>query len=187
MNVYESALECVHVIKAKFSGTIDFAVVLGSGLSNFEREIEIICSFDYADLPHFPLSTVLGHKGKLIIGKVKGKIVICQSGRFHYYEGYSVDQVTFPIRVFKLLGIEKLIATNAAGGLNPDQEVGDIVILKDHIKHDNYACSGKYTLNYRLGGNDGSVQAGFFIDGNSKQAEVYPEGYPWNQYTNNAG
>jgi purine-nucleoside phosphorylase len=133
VNVYESALECAHVIKAKFSGTIDFAVVLGSGLSNFEREIEIICSFDYADLPHFPLSTVLGHKGKLIIGKVKSKIVICQSGRFHYYEGYSVDQVTFPIRVFKLLGIEKLIVTNAAGGLNPNQEVGDIVILKDHV------------------------------------------------------
>jgi purine-nucleoside phosphorylase len=133
MNTYENAIECAGFIRQKFSGSIDFAVVLGSGLSNFEREIEVIHSFDYKDLPFFPESTVLGHKGKLIIGKVKGKTVICQSGRFHYYEGYNIEQVTFPIRVFRLLGIEKLIVTNAAGGLNENQEVGDMVIIRDHI------------------------------------------------------
>jgi purine-nucleoside phosphorylase len=131
--LYDKALECTQKIKSIFDRPIDFAVVLGSGLTNFESEIEIIHSIDYADLPHFPISTVLGHKGKLIIGKVKGKTVICQSGRFHYYEGYDIEQVTFPIRVFKLLGIDKLIVTNAAGGLNPNQEVGDIVIIRDHI------------------------------------------------------
>ena len=133
MSTYENALECVNKIQAVFPTPIHFAVVLGSGLSNFENEIEIIHSFDYTDLPHFPESTVQGHKGKLIIGKVKGKIIICQSGRFHYYEGYSIEQVTFPIRVFKLLGINNLIVTNAAGGLNENQEVGDIVIIRDHI------------------------------------------------------
>jgi len=131
--IFDKATECVQKIKSIFNENIDFAVVLGSGLSNFEREIEILHSIDYSELPYFPLSTVLGHKGKLIIGKVKGKTVICQSGRFHYYEGYSIEQVTFPIRVFKLLGIDKLIVTNAAGGLNPNQEVGDIVIIQDHI------------------------------------------------------
>ena len=133
MELYEKIQECVAFIRSKYAETIDFAVVLGSGLSNFEKEIEVIQSFEYKDLPHFPLSTVKGHSGKLIIGKINGKTIICQSGRFHYYEGYSPLQVTFPIRVFKFLGIEKLIVTNAAGGLNPNQEVGDIVIIRDHI------------------------------------------------------
>jgi len=133
MLLYDKALECAAKIQSVFADIIDFAVVLGSGLSNFEKEIDVICKFDYKDLPHFPLSTVEGHKGQLIIGKLGGRNIICQSGRFHYYEGYSMDQVTFPIRVFKLLGIDKLIVTNAAGGLNPDQEVGDIVIIRDHI------------------------------------------------------
>lgn len=131
--LYDRVLESVEFIRNKFNETIDYGVVLGSGLSNFEKEIEVICSFDYKDIPHFPVSTVLGHSGKLIIGTIQGKTVICQSGRFHYYEGYSIEQVTFPIRVFKLLGIDKVIVTNAAGGLNPNQEVGDVVIIKDHI------------------------------------------------------
>lgn len=130
---YEKALECAQWIRSKYQESFDFGVVLGSGLTNFEKEIEILCSFNYSELPHFPLSTVQGHSGKLIIGKINGKNIICQSGRFHYYEGYQMDQVTFPIRVFKLLGIENLIVTNAAGGLNPNQEVGDIVIIRDHI------------------------------------------------------
>lgn len=133
MTLYDKAIECAEKIKSIFPHPIDYAVVLGSGLSNFEREIEVVHSIDYHELPYFPVSTVLGHKGKLIIGKIKGKTVICQSGRFHYYEGYSIEQVTFPIRVFKLLGIYKLIVTNAAGGLNEKQDVGDIVIIKDHI------------------------------------------------------
>lgn len=133
MGVYENALECANSIRASYSDSINFAIVLGSGLSNFEREIDPIVSLDYSELPHFPMTTVQGHSGRLIIGKIQDKTVICQSGRFHYYEGYSMELVTFPIRVFKLLGIEKLIVTNAAGGLNPNQEVGDIVIIRDHI------------------------------------------------------
>jgi purine-nucleoside phosphorylase len=133
MGLFENALACADEIKSKFSNSIDFAIVLGSGLSNFEKEIEPLYTFQYEELPHFPETTVQGHSGKLIIGQIGRKTVICQSGRFHCYEGYSMDQVTFPIRVFKLLGIEKLIVTNAAGGLNPTQEVGDIVLIEDHI------------------------------------------------------
>lgn len=133
MSNYDQALECSNIIKSHFERPIDFAIVLGSGLSNFEKEVKPILTLDYADLPNFPKTTVQGHSGKLIIGEIESKIVICQSGRFHYYEGYSTDEVTFPIRVFKLLGINKLIVTNAAGGLNPNQEVGDIVIIQDHI------------------------------------------------------
>lgn len=133
MSIFEKALECAQYIQSLYSNPIDFGIVLGSGLTNFEREIEPIHSFDYSELPHFPISTVEGHKGDLIIGKVRNKIVLCQSGRFHYYEGYTMEQVTFPIRVFKLLGIEKLIVTNAAGGLHELQEVGDVMVIRDHI------------------------------------------------------
>lgn len=144
MGLYENALTCADLIKSKFSNPIDYAIVLGSGLSNFEKEIEPIYTFTYDELPHFPKATVQGHSGKLIIGKIGEKTILCQSGRFHYYEGYSMEQVTFPIRVFKLLGIEKLILTNAAGGLNPNQEVGDIVLIQDHINlHPEHPLRGK--------------------------------------------
>lgn len=133
MTLYDQVTACAEYIRLRVNVPIDFAIVLGSGLTNFGDEIKIEYSFNYDELPHFPLATVQGHAGKLLIGTIGTKTVICQSGRFHYYEGYPMDQVTFPIRLFKMLGIDKLIVTNAAGGLNPNQEVGDIVIIRDHI------------------------------------------------------
>jgi purine-nucleoside phosphorylase len=133
MELFEKIEAAKAFIQNIYSEKIDFAIVLGSGLTNFEREIEIIHQIEYHKIPHFPISTVKGHQGKLIIGKIGAKTVICQSGRFHYYEGYSMEQVTFPIRIFKKLGINNLIVTNAAGGLNEAQEVGDIVVIRDHI------------------------------------------------------
>ena len=120
-------------IKEKTNFTPEFGIVLGSGLGGLVNEIEILHSLDYSSIPNLPVSTVKGHGGKLILGKLGGKNVIALQGRFHYYEGYSMQEVTFPIRVFKELGISKLILSNAAGGMNPDFKVGDLVIIHDHI------------------------------------------------------
>lgn len=108
-------------------------VVLGSGLGNLSSEIETEHSFDYSEVPNFPVSTVEGHSGKLIIGKINGVAVIAMKGRFHYYEGYDMKQCTFPLRVMKSLGIESLIISNASGGTNADFAIGDIMLINDHI------------------------------------------------------
>lgn len=97
------------------------------------KEIEIIDEINYEDIPHFPLSTVQSHSGKLIFGNLGGKKVVAMQGRFHFYEGYDMKQVTFPVRVMKFLGIERLFVSNASGGVNPDFEVGEIMIQNDHI------------------------------------------------------
>ena len=108
-------------------------IVLGSGLGNFKDEIEIAAEVDYDQIPHFPISTVEGHHGKLIFGKLNGEQVVAMAGRFHYYEGYSADEVVYPIRVMKFLGIEALLLTNAAGGVKKGMKVGDLMIIHDHI------------------------------------------------------
>jgi purine-nucleoside phosphorylase len=108
-------------------------LILGSGLSGLAQQIEGADSLDYAQIPHFPLSTVAGHAGRLVIGKLAGASVCAMQGRFHYYEGYDMQTVTLPIRVMQRLGIKTLILTNAAGGLNPGFQVGDIVLIEDHI------------------------------------------------------
>jgi purine-nucleoside phosphorylase len=108
-------------------------VILGSGLGNFTSELEIINSINYADIPHFPVSTVEGHSGKLLFGTLHGKTVACMAGRFHYYEGYTTQEVVFPVRVLKALGIETLLVSNAAGGVQPGMQVGDLMIINDHI------------------------------------------------------
>lgn len=108
-------------------------IVLGSGLGNFTQELTIEREISYADIPHFPVSTVKGHNSKLIFGELSGKKVVVMAGRFHYYEGYSAHDVVFPIRVMKMLGIEQLLLSNAAGGTNPDFKVGDLMIITDHI------------------------------------------------------
>jgi len=109
-------------------------MVLGSGLGILADEIEDAVEVNYSEIPNFPVSTVEGHDGKLIIGKLKNKYVMAMKGRFHYYEGYNMDVVSMPIRVMKLLGINNLLVTNAAGGINKDYEPGDLMIIKDHIK-----------------------------------------------------
>ena len=108
-------------------------IILGTGLGGLVAEIEIEHSISYKDIPHFPVSTVEGHSGRLIFGKLGGKQVVAMQGRFHFYEGYSMEKVTFPVRVMKFLGIKHLIVSNASGGVNPDYEVGDLMILSDHI------------------------------------------------------
>ena len=109
------------------------AIILGTGLGRLAEEIEVIESFAYQDIPNFPVSTVEGHSGRLIFGRLGGKDVLAMQGRFHYYEGYDMKQVTFPIRVMYELGIKTLFVSNAAGGMNPDFEIGDIMLIRDHI------------------------------------------------------
>lgn len=120
-------------IKDIFKDNIDIAVVLGSGLGKLVERIEDPIKIKYSNIPGFPKSTVKGHAGEMIIGKINGKNILAMNGRFHYYEGYSLNTITFPIRVIKNLGIEKLIITNAAGGMNPNFEAGDLMIINDHI------------------------------------------------------
>jgi purine-nucleoside phosphorylase len=117
--------------KTKFNGKI--AVILGSGLGGFASNVEQTASLEYAEIPNFPVSTVEGHGGKLIFGHINGKEIVVMQGRFHFYEGYPMQDVTFPIRVFKMLGIEYLLVSNAAGGINYSFEVGDIMMITDHI------------------------------------------------------
>ena len=110
-----------------------YGIILGTGLSNLSDEIETVVEIPYGQIPHFPVSTVQSHKGKLVFGMLAGKPVVAMAGRFHYYEGYSMQEVTFPVRVLKFLGIEHLLLSNAAGGLNAAYQAGDLVFIKDHI------------------------------------------------------
>lgn len=112
----------------------EIGMVLGSGLGHFAEQLENPISVDYKDIPNFLTSTAIGHAGKMIFGTIAGKKVACMSGRFHYYEGYEFEQLALPVRVFKLLGIKALILTNAAGAVNTGYKVGDIMLIKDHIK-----------------------------------------------------
>src|ERR1035437_7883883 len=108
-------------------------IILGTGLGGLVKEIEILHTIPYEKIPNMPLSTVEGHSGKLIFGNLGGKKVVAMQGRFHYYEGYAMEQVIFPVRVMKYLGIKKLFVSNASGGVNPDFEIGDLMIITDHI------------------------------------------------------
>ena len=108
-------------------------IVLGTGLGGLVNKIEIEASIPYEQIPHFPVSTVQGHQGRLIVGRIGEVPVLAMQGRFHYYEGYTMEQVTFPARVMKLLGIERLFVSNASGGLNPGFKVGDVMVITDHI------------------------------------------------------
>ena len=129
----EQFKESVDYILSKTNVKPSVGIVLGTGLGGLVKEIEVENEISYADIPNFPVSTVESHSGKLIFGKLGGKNVVAMQGRFHYYEGYDFKQVTYPIRVMKLLGIEKLFVSNASGGVNPDFIVGEIMILNDHI------------------------------------------------------
>lgn len=125
--------EAVKFLQKQYQQAPQVGIVLGSGLGNFTEEIEVEKEVEYKDIPHFPLSTVEGHKSKLIFGKLSGKNVVAMAGRFHYYEGYEAQDIIFPIRVMKLLGVQTLLLSNAAGTVNPLHKVGDIMIINDHI------------------------------------------------------
>jgi purine-nucleoside phosphorylase len=125
--------EAVSYIREQIQAVPETAIILGTGLGNIVDHLEIVQVIDYREIPHFPLSTVEGHAGKLILGKLGDTPVLIMQGRFHFYEGYTMDEVTFPIRVMKFLGIDTLVVSNAAGGMNPDFAIGDIMIINDHI------------------------------------------------------
>ena len=120
-------------LKASTSFRPEVGIICGSGLSGLASTLENSVTFKYVDIPGFPNATVAGHVGELVFGTIGGIQTVCMCGRFHYYEGYSMEQVVLPVRVMKLLGVKLLIVTNAAGGLNPDYNVGDIMILQDHF------------------------------------------------------
>lgn len=125
--------QTLEYLKTQYPHEPEVGIVLGSGLGNFTTAIEVEKEVAYADIPNFPVSTVEGHKGKLIFGKLSGKRIVAMAGRFHYYEGYSPQEVVFPIRVMKQLGVKTVLLSNAAGGVNTDYKVGDLMIIKDHV------------------------------------------------------
>lgn len=120
-------------LKEKTNFEPQIGIILGTGLGGLVNEINIAHAISYEDIPNFPVSTVEGHKGQLIFGELGGKRVVAMQGRFHFYEGYSMNELVFPVRVMKFLGIEKLMVSNASGGVNPDFEIGDIMLISDHI------------------------------------------------------
>lgn len=125
--------ETTSFIRKQYPGSPEAGIVLGSGLGNFLAEINIAASISYKDIPHFPVSTVEGHEGKLVFGKLAGKDIVAMAGRFHYYEGYSPAEVVFPIRLMQALGVRTILLSNAAGGVNTSFKVGDLMIINDHI------------------------------------------------------
>lgn len=134
VNWLEKIQETATFLKEKVGGEMPkVAIVLGSGLGNLANKIDIKCAIPYSEIPNFPVSTVEGHKGQLIFGMLGKKYVMAMQGRFHYYEGYSMKEATFPIRVMKAIGVKVLCVSNAAGGMSPDFRVGDVMLITDHI------------------------------------------------------
>lgn len=130
---WDHVREAVEAVRAHWSGTARVGIILGTGLGALASEIEAEATIPYAEIPHFPHSTVESHAGQLVCGTLAGQTVVAMEGRFHLYEGYTAAQVTFPIRVLKELGVSTLVVSNAAGGLNPLHERGDLVVIEDHI------------------------------------------------------
>ncbi|HEY4552080.1 MAG TPA: purine-nucleoside phosphorylase [Bacillaceae bacterium] len=133
--MFEQIENAASFIKGKYKGSPQIGLILGSGLGVLAEEIEQPDSIPYEDIPHFPVSTVEGHAGRLVAGRLNGVEVIAMQGRFHYYKGYDFEKVTFPVRVMKALGVEILIVTNAAGGVNESFRPGDLMIITDHINN----------------------------------------------------
>jgi len=138
--------ETISFIRTEYSATPKVGIILGSGLGNLVQEIEIEKEISYSRIPNFPVSTVEGHSGKLIFGRLSGQQVVVMAGRFHFYEGYTPQQVAFPVRLMKMLGVATLLLSNAAGGVHPDFGIGDLMIIKDHIS--------LFTINPLLGANE---------------------------------
>jgi purine-nucleoside phosphorylase len=149
LTILQQIEETVKAIRSVYKEAPRVGIVLGSGLGNLSSEIAVELELLYTDIPHFPVSTVEGHQGKLIFGSIDGRRVVILSGRFHYYEGYSPEQVIYPIRVLKFLGVDTLLLSNAAGGMNSAFRVGDLMIINDHISF--------FTLNPLLGRNEDAL------------------------------
>lgn len=145
--------ESVQFIRARIAGKSSIGIILGSGLSNLANQIITEQEIPYQEIPHFPVSTVEGHRGKMVFGTLGGVPVWVMAGRFHFYEGYTAQQVAYPVRVMRLLGVETLLLSNAAGGVNPAFNVGDLMIIKDHISF--------FQVNPLLGKNEDSLGTRF--------------------------
>ena len=128
------AMESANYIRSKISNVPDVAIILGSGLGSLTDQIRSTIEIPYSENPNFKTSSVVGHENKLVYGTIYGKKVIAMKGRYHYYEGYSMQEVAFPVKVFALLGISNLIVSNAAGGINKKYKAGDLMLIRDHIK-----------------------------------------------------
>lgn len=134
MNLLEKITSTTDYLKEKTNGfNPEIGIILGTGLGGLLKEIDIAFEIPYAAIPNFVEATIESHSGKLVFGTLSGKKVVCMSGRFHYYEGYSMEQVTFPVRVMDALGIDRLLISNASGGMNPDFKESDLMIIDDHI------------------------------------------------------
>ena len=136
--------KAVDYLKQYFDKQPLAAIILGTGLGNFDQEILIKHSIPYSEIPNFPISTVEGHNGNFLIGEINNMIIVLLQGRFHYYEGYSMEEIIFPIRVLKFIGISYLFITNASGGMNPVFEIGDIMVITDHINQMPNPLIGKH-------------------------------------------
>lgn len=134
MKNYENKLlSCLKFVKKQTDFIPEIALILGSGLGDFVDNIQVVKTIDYSDIKGFPVSTVKGHKGRFVFGYIYGTPIVCMQGRIHYYEGYEMEDVVLPVRLMKLMGAKTLILTNAAGGINPDFEAGDLMLITDHI------------------------------------------------------
>jgi purine-nucleoside phosphorylase len=131
--LYEQIELAAERIRAEFAPAPFAGIILGTGLGSLAKQIDVAASIDYVDIPHFPRSTAVSHRGRLVCGKLEGKTVVAMEGRFHQYEGYSLRQITLPVRVMRALGAELLIVSQAVGGMNPHYRAGDVMIIDDHI------------------------------------------------------
>lgn len=145
--------ETTEFIQSLYADKPAIGIILGSGLGNLVTEITIEKEISYADIPHFPVSTVEGHSGKLLLGTLSGRKVVVMAGRFHFYEGYTPQQVAYPVRVMKMLGVTTLLVSNAAGGVGTGFKVGDLMIIKDHISF--------FTANPLMGKNEADIGTRF--------------------------
>jgi purine-nucleoside phosphorylase len=133
LDLYDQIQEAKQAIQSRWSGTPRVGIILGTGLGGLTEDIDAEAKLAYGDIPHFPHSTSPSHAGRLVCGRLAGKAVIAMEGRFHYYEGYSLKQITLPVRILRALGCEVLIVSNACGGMNPQFDKGDIMVIEDHI------------------------------------------------------
>ena len=133
LHIYDQIQESLQFIRSKWQGTAKVGIVLGTGLGNLAKQIKADVTFPYEEIPNFPRSTVETHAGNLVVGTLNGVPVAAMEGRFHAYEGYDPAQITFPVRVLKALGAEMLVVSNACGGMNPQYQTGDIMVIEDHI------------------------------------------------------
>jgi purine-nucleoside phosphorylase len=133
LDLYDKVQDAARMIQARWPGQPRIGIILGTGLGALAEDIAAEARIPYEEIPHFPRSTVESHSGRLVGGRLAGKAVVAMEGRFHYYEGYSLQQITFPVRVMKALGCQVLVASNACGGLNPQFAKGDLMVIDDHI------------------------------------------------------